>query len=136
MSLEIETDAVFLGKDVVLTCTVHGIENIDKKTTRQWSMGIDDELLCYNGRINNRGKYKENVLAANVFSLTIINVTHVDLKVLYKCRYGFDAASIFIEEDESISHCTYWVSHCLIIKLRFVDVLEYVSHVQMTIAKF
>ncbi|VDI76221.1 Hypothetical predicted protein [Mytilus galloprovincialis] len=102
ITLEISTDAVLLGKDIVLTCTVHGIENIDRQTTRQWSLGNDDELLCYNGRINNRRKYKENVLAANEFSLTIINVTKVDLNVLYKCRYGFDAASKFIAEDEPI----------------------------------
>ncbi|CAC5420517.1 unnamed protein product [Mytilus coruscus] len=102
LSIKIASDAVLIGKDIVLTCTVHGIENIDRKTTRQWSMGNDDELLCYNGRINNRRKYKENVLAANEFSLTIINVTKVDLNVLYQCRYGFDAASKFIEEDEPI----------------------------------
>ncbi|XP_063411434.1 uncharacterized protein LOC134694361 [Mytilus trossulus] len=104
VTLEIATDVVLLGKNIVLTCTVHGKENINRQTTRQWSMGNDDELLCYNGRINNRRKYKENVLKANEFSLTIINVTKVDLNILYKCRYGFDAASIYIEEDEPISY--------------------------------
>ncbi|CAC5367994.1 unnamed protein product [Mytilus coruscus] len=102
VSLKIASEAVLIGLDIVLTCTVHGIETIDRKTTRQWSKGNDDELLCYNGRINNLRKYEENVLAANEFSLTIINVTKVDLNVLYQCRYGFDAASKFIQEDEPI----------------------------------
>ncbi|CAG2197456.1 unnamed protein product [Mytilus edulis] len=115
ITLEIATDTVLLGKDIVLTCTVNGIENIDRQTTRQWSMGNDDELLCYNGRINNPRKYKENILAANEFSLTIINVTKVDLNVLYQCRYGFDAASKFIEEDEPISFLSLRLTTDLII---------------------
>ncbi|CAC5420515.1 unnamed protein product [Mytilus coruscus] len=94
------TDTISFGGDIVLTCTVHGIQTIDSKSTRQWSMGDDDELLCYNGRINNLKKYEENIFPGNEFSLTIFNVTESDLNVVYQCRYGFDAASKLIEADE------------------------------------
>ncbi|CAG2197433.1 unnamed protein product [Mytilus edulis] len=94
------TDTIPSGNYVVLTCTVHGIRTIDITTTRQWSMGENDELLCYNGRINNVRKYEENIMQGNKFSLTIFNVTESDLNEVYQCRYGFDAASKLIVADE------------------------------------
>ncbi|XP_052079917.1 uncharacterized protein LOC127718053 isoform X3 [Mytilus californianus] len=100
VSLKMTKDTISFGNYIVLTCTVHGIQTIDITTTRQWSMGDDDKLLCYNGRINNLRKYKEKVLPRYEFSLTIFNVTESDLNVVYQCRYGFDAASKLIEADE------------------------------------
>ncbi|XP_063412223.1 uncharacterized protein LOC134695017 [Mytilus trossulus] len=96
--MDIET--ISFGDYIVLTCTVHGIQTINNTTTRQWSMGDDDKLLCYNGRINNLRKYKEKVLPGNEFSLTVFNITKSDLNVVYQCRYGFDAASKLIEADK------------------------------------
>ncbi|XP_063418434.1 uncharacterized protein LOC134701233 [Mytilus trossulus] len=101
VSLSLSTDTISIGKDIVLTCRVHGIPAIDRKTTRQWSMGDDDKLLCYNGQINNPKKYEESVLLGNEFGLTIFNVTESDLNVVYQCRYGFDAASKLIEAGDS-----------------------------------
>ncbi|CAC5400426.1 unnamed protein product [Mytilus coruscus] len=95
-----DIDTISFGNYIVLTCTVHGIQTIDITTTRQWSMGDHDKLLCYNGRINNIRKYKEKVLPGNEFSLTIFNVTESDLNVVYQCRYGFNAANKFIKADE------------------------------------
>ncbi|CAC5405145.1 unnamed protein product [Mytilus coruscus] len=89
-----------IGGYIILTCQVHGENIIDNRETRQWSKGTNDELLCYNGRINNPKKYEENVLQGNKFSLKILNVTKTDLNVVYQCRYGFDAASKFIKEDK------------------------------------
>ncbi|XP_063411432.1 uncharacterized protein LOC134694357 [Mytilus trossulus] len=100
VSLKMDIDTISFGDYIVLTCTVHGIQTIDITTTRQWSMGDNDELLCYNGRINNLRKYKEKVLPGNEFSLTIFNVTESDLNVVYQCRYGFDAASKLLEAQE------------------------------------
>ncbi|XP_076088355.1 uncharacterized protein LOC143058790 [Mytilus galloprovincialis] len=100
VSIKMDIDTISFGRVIVLTCRVHGIRTIDITTTRQWSMGDDDKLLCYNGRINNLGKYKEKVLPGNEFSLTVFNVTESDLNVVYQCRYGFDAASKLIEADE------------------------------------
>lgn len=94
-----------IGGYIILTCTVHGDNILDKGETRQWSKGTNDELLCYNGRINNPKKYKENVLQGNKFSLRIYNVTKEDLNVVYQCRYGFDAASKFIKEDKQDKWC-------------------------------
>ncbi|XP_071149912.1 uncharacterized protein [Mytilus edulis] len=101
VSLSLKTNTVSLGANIILTCTVDGVKKIDKQTTRQWSMGENDELLCYNGRINNIKKYEEKVLQTNKFSLTIFNVTKSDLNIVYQCRYGFDAARKLIEADES-----------------------------------
>ncbi|XP_063418430.1 uncharacterized protein LOC134701228 [Mytilus trossulus] len=100
VSLNLVTDNITIGQDVVLTCTVNGIQTIDKKTTRQWSMGDDDELICYNGRINNLSKYDEKVLFGNEFCLTIFNITEADLNIVYQCRYGFEVASKLIEADK------------------------------------
>lgn len=79
------------------------MKTIDKEETRQWSKGYDDELLSYNGRINNPSKYGEKV-HGNRFSLNIFNVTEKDLNTVYQCRYGFDAAYKFIKKykDDSV----------------------------------
>lgn len=106
-------DTISFGNYIVLTCTVNGIQTIDTTTTRQWSMGDDDKLLCYNGRINNLRKYTEKVLPGNGFSLTIFNVTESDLNVVYQCRYGFDAASKLIEADKPKLFCKYGVLYIL-----------------------
>lgn len=111
MSLSLSKNTFSFGENIVLTCTVHGINTIDGKTTRQWSMGDDDNLLCYNGRINNLRKYKEKVLTGNAFSLTIFNATETDLNVVYQCRYGFATASKLIEVDEPNIVCTYRILH-------------------------
>ncbi|CAG2197454.1 unnamed protein product [Mytilus edulis] len=103
VSLNLITDNITIGQDIVLTCTVHGIQTIDRTTTRQWSMGDDDELICYNGRINNLRKYDEKILFGNEFCLTIFNITEADLNIAYQCRYGFDAASKLIEADKPTS---------------------------------
>ncbi|VDI10328.1 Hypothetical predicted protein, partial [Mytilus galloprovincialis] len=66
-------------------------------------MGNHDELLSYNGRINNHQKYEETVLPRNEFRLKIINVTEKDVNVTYRCRYGFDTATYFIEVNKSVS---------------------------------
>lgn len=63
-------------------------------------MGNDDELVCYNSRINNPRKYEETVISRNEFSLKILKVTEEDVNTTYRCRYGFDAASTFIELSE------------------------------------
>lgn len=102
-----KSNTVSLDGDIVLTCTVDGVKKIDKQTTRQWSMGEKDELLCYNGRINNIKKYEEKVLQTNEFSLTIFNVTESDLNIVYQCRYGFDKARTLIEAEESKTFCKY-----------------------------
>lgn len=107
VSLNLVTDIITIGQDVVLTCTVHGIQTIDRKTTRQWSKGDDDELICYNGRINNLRKYDEKILFGNEFCLTIFNITEADLNIVYQCRYGFDVASKLIEVDKPKSFCKY-----------------------------
>lgn len=71
VSLILITDVIVFGGDITLTCTVNGISTIDKEVTRQWSMRTDDELLCYNGRINNPKKYEETLTSKNQFSLRI-----------------------------------------------------------------
>lgn len=63
-------------------------------------MGNEDKLLSYNGRINNHRKFKEIIFPGNEFSLKISNVTAADVNISYRCRYGFDAASLFIELNE------------------------------------
>ncbi|XP_071149915.1 uncharacterized protein [Mytilus edulis] len=100
VSFEVVTGTMSIGGYIILTCQVHGKKVLDKKETRQWSKGTHDELLCYNGRINNPKKYEENILQGNKFSLKIYNVTKEDVNVAYQCRYGFDAASKFIKEDK------------------------------------
>ncbi|XP_076088505.1 uncharacterized protein LOC143058915 isoform X2 [Mytilus galloprovincialis] len=107
VSLQLEPEAFSIGGYIVLTCTVNGMKTIDKEETRQWSKGYDDELLSYNGRINNPSKYGEKV-HGNRFSLKIFNVTEKDLNAVYQCRYGFDAAYEFIKKykDDSVLSLT------------------------------
>lgn len=97
VSLILITDVIVFGGDIILTCTANGISTIDSEVTRQWSMGTDDELLCYNGRINNPKKYEETLTSKNQYSLKILKVTEEDVNITYQCRYGFDAASTFID---------------------------------------
>ncbi|VDI52790.1 Hypothetical predicted protein [Mytilus galloprovincialis] len=99
VSLDIASNTNANSNDIVLTCTVHGIQIIDIKTTRLWSVGEDYMLLCINGRSKNPKKYREKVLQGNEFSLTIFNLTESDLHVVYQCNYGFEAASKLIEAD-------------------------------------
>lgn len=103
VSLRLVTDLIIFGGDIILTCTVNGINTIDRDVTRQWSMGNEDKLLSYNGRINNYRKYKETIIHGNAFSLKIVNVTEQDVNVTYRCRYGFDTATHFIKISESAS---------------------------------
>lgn len=97
VSLILITDVIVFGGDIILTCTANGISTIDREVTRQWSMRTDDELLSYNGRINNPKKYEETLTSKNQFSLRILKVTEEDVNITYRCRYGFNAASTFIE---------------------------------------
>lgn len=103
VSLRLVTDLIIFGGDIILTCTVHGIRELDSDVTRQWSMGNHDQLLSYNGRINNHRKYKETIFHGNAFSLKILNVTVKDVNVTYRCRYGFDTATYFIKICERAS---------------------------------
>lgn len=103
VSLRLVTDLIIFGGDIILTCTVNGINTIDRDVTRQWSMGNEDKLLSYNGRINDFRKYKETILHGNAFSLKIVNVREHDVNVTYRCRYGFDTATHFIKISESAS---------------------------------
>lgn len=72
-------------------------------------MGSDDQLISYNGRINNRRKYEETVLSVNEFSLEIFNVTEADVNVPYRCRYGFVSANTFIDLNEYNYVCKYQI---------------------------
>lgn len=107
MSLQLVTDHIIFGGCIILTCTVNGIGKVDSDVTRQWSMGKDDELLSYNGRINNHRKYEETIFPGNKFSLKIFNVTAKDVNVTYRCRYGFNSARKCIEIKESDYNCKY-----------------------------
>ncbi|CAC5420523.1 unnamed protein product [Mytilus coruscus] len=100
LSLKLVTDFIIFGGYIILTCAVNGISTVDRDVTRQWSMGNEDQLLSYNGRINNHRKYEETIIPGNEFSLKISNVTEKDVNVTYRCRYGFDAVNIFIELNE------------------------------------
>lgn len=82
---------------------VNGISTVNRDVTRQWSKGNDDQLLSYNGRINNRRKYEETFLPGNEFSLKVFNITEKDVNITYRCRYGFDTATYFIKINESVS---------------------------------
>ncbi|CAG2197457.1 unnamed protein product [Mytilus edulis] len=97
VSLRSEKDVITFGGAIILTCVVNGISTIDSDVTRQWSMGNDDQLLSYNGRINNRRKYEETVLTGNGFSLKIFNITEADVNVTYRCRYGFETTTHVIK---------------------------------------
>ncbi|VDI82743.1 Hypothetical predicted protein, partial [Mytilus galloprovincialis] len=103
LSLRLVTNLIIFGGYIILTCAVNGIHTVDREVTRQWSMGNDDQLLSYNGRINNRRKYEETVLPGNEFSLKVFNVTENDVNITYRCRYGFDTATYFININESVS---------------------------------
>ncbi|VDI52793.1 Hypothetical predicted protein [Mytilus galloprovincialis] len=103
LSLRLVKDYITFGGDIILTCAINGLSTVDRDVTRQWSMGNHDELLSYNGRINNHIKYEETVLPRNEFRLKIINVTEADVNVTYRCRYGFDTATYFIEINKSVS---------------------------------
>ncbi|XP_052079924.1 uncharacterized protein LOC127718063 [Mytilus californianus] len=100
LSLRLVTDLIIFGKYIILTCTINGISKVENDVPRQWSMGNEDQLLSYNGRINNDRKYKETIFPGNEFSLKIFNVTAADVNKTYRCRYGFDATSIFIKLNE------------------------------------
>ncbi|XP_063412451.1 uncharacterized protein LOC134695175 isoform X2 [Mytilus trossulus] len=103
LSLILENDRITFGGDIILTCIVNGIRALDSDVTRQWSSGNEDQLLSYNGRINNHKKYKETILQGNAFSLKILNVTVLDVNLTYRCRYGFDTATYIIKISESAS---------------------------------
>ncbi|CAC5359460.1 unnamed protein product [Mytilus coruscus] len=92
LSLRSETDVITFGGPIILTCIINGIITVDRNVTIQWSMGNDDQLLSYNGRINNLRKYEETVSSINEFSLKIFNLTEVDVDVTYRCQYGFETA--------------------------------------------
>lgn len=72
-------------------------------------MGQDDKLLSYNGRINNHRKYEKNIFPGNKFSLKILNVTAKDVNATYRCRYGFNSASKFVEIKEYDYNCKYQI---------------------------
>lgn len=107
VTLETETSIIRIGETVVLTCTVHEVENIDTRETRQWYQGPN--LVCYNGKITNPLKYVE-FLYKNKFKLLIYNVTEADLNRDYKCLYSFDVYSKSLTISEENFECKYMVS--------------------------
>lgn len=78
-----------MHEDINITCTVHGIQIINRKLTRQWSKGPD--LICYNGHSIDSNKYTEISTTGNQFKLHIRNVSESDFNSKYQCRYGFEA---------------------------------------------
>ncbi|XP_076089057.1 uncharacterized protein LOC143059444 [Mytilus galloprovincialis] len=91
---ETDTRIIHIGETVVLTCTVHGIEEIDTGETRQWFK--DSSLVCYNGKPTNSLKYKE-LLIRNKFQLLIYNITEDDLNCEYQCLYSFQTCTKKLE---------------------------------------
>ncbi|XP_076089072.1 uncharacterized protein LOC143059455 [Mytilus galloprovincialis] len=89
VTLNFQPEIVRINQNISIACTVHGIDNINVKLTRQWSKGPD--LICYNGHPIDSAKYKETLQSGNQFILHIRNVTEADVNYKYQCRYGFES---------------------------------------------
>lgn len=100
VNLTLETETIKLGKSLILTCTVYGISKINPDVTRQFAKGNNGLLLCYNGHIKQKEKYKEIVSNGNTFSLMINNVTESDVNSIYQCRYRFSTVKQMIGINE------------------------------------
>ncbi|XP_071176422.1 uncharacterized protein [Mytilus edulis] len=96
VNLTLETETIKIGESLILTCTVNGISKINTDVTRQFSKGSNGVLLCYNGHIKQKGKYKEILSNRNTFSLMITNVTESDVNSIYQCRYRFSTVKQMI----------------------------------------
>ncbi|XP_052079797.1 uncharacterized protein LOC127717957 isoform X2 [Mytilus californianus] len=95
VTLNFQPEIVRMHQNINITCTVHGIDNINNKLTRQWSKGPD--LICYNGHPIDSSKYTETLPSGNQFILQIRNVTESDVNCKYQCRYGFEAQAKSIQ---------------------------------------
>ncbi|CAC5383267.1 unnamed protein product [Mytilus coruscus] len=89
VSLDLQSKIIRIGRTINLTCTVHGIDEIDNKLTRQWSKGLD--IISYNGHSTIADKYNEILTSWNQFKMEIYNVSESDVNCNYKCRYGFES---------------------------------------------
>lgn len=105
VNLKLETETIRLGESIILTCTVHGISKINTEVTRQFAKGNNGVLLCYNGHIKQKGKYKEILSNGNKFSLMINNVTESDVNSIYQCRYSFSTVKQMIGINEMNFEC-------------------------------
>lgn len=94
-----------MGEPLKLTCTVHGISNININITRQFAKGNDGDLLCYNGHITETKKYQEIVSEGNRFSLMIKNITESDVNSIYQCRYEFSTVKQMIRINKTNFEC-------------------------------
>ncbi|XP_052103129.1 uncharacterized protein LOC127736614 [Mytilus californianus] len=98
VTLNVQPEIVHIHQNINITCTVHGIDNINDKLTRQWSKGPD--LICYNGHPIDSSKYTETLPYGNQFILHIRNVTESDVNCKYQCRYGFEAQAKSIQSSK------------------------------------
>ncbi|CAC5380204.1 unnamed protein product [Mytilus coruscus] len=98
VTLNFQPEIVRMHQNINITCTVHGIDNINNKLTRQWSKGPD--LICYNGHPIDSSKYTEPLPSGNQFILQIRNVTESDVNCKYQCRYGFEAQAKSIQSSK------------------------------------
>ncbi|VDI71939.1 Hypothetical predicted protein, partial [Mytilus galloprovincialis] len=89
VTLNFQPEIVRINQNISIECTVHGIDTINVKLTRQWSKGPD--LICYNGHPIDSDKYTETLSYGNQFILHIRNVTESDVNCKYQCRYGFES---------------------------------------------
>lgn len=105
VTLSLETETIKMGEPLKLSCTVHGISNININITRQFAKGNDGDLLSYNGHITHTRKYEEILSEGNIFSLMINNVTESDVNCIYKCRYEFSTDKQMIGINKTNFEC-------------------------------
>lgn len=105
VTLNFRPEIVRINQNISITCTVHGIDNINVKLTRQWSKGPD--LICYNGHPIDSAKYTETLQSGNQFILHISNVTELDVNCKYQCRYGFESNAKSIKSTKEHFECKY-----------------------------
>lgn len=105
VTLNVQPEIIRINQNIIITCTVHGIDIINSNLTRQWSKG--PELICYNGHPIDSIKYLEILTSGNQFKLQIKNITESDVNYKYQCRYGFDSQTKNIQASKDNFECKY-----------------------------
>ena len=77
-----------VGKDVKLECRKTGRDSCFGSNTFKWIGGPENDVIAFDDSVSEHSKYAVHKFK-NGYTLTIKNVTAVDLNVSYACHCGF-----------------------------------------------
>lgn len=94
------------GETAEISCIAKGTEIPLNESSRSWTGGPNNTLLCKDGISANKQKYKEKMgKNKSQFILQIYNFSELDVDCIYSCTFGVDSAMKTFNLNEEDYQC-------------------------------